>query len=136
MSPQHLALPDGRPVSGRLRAVLHLDADASRKTGLDLPGDPRMGADYRIEVGVIALGKDPDENLPERALVTVAASSLLPDGRRRAAWHADSDDSVAVSIRGPYVEFRIPLSDVSVALGARIVFADERGHFFEGSIAP
>ena len=105
-----VSLPDGRPVSGRLRAVLNVDADGNRKTGADMPGDPRMGADYRIELGVIAMGRDPDEDLPARALVTVAASALLPDGRRRAVWHADSDDSVAVSIHGPFVEFRIPLA--------------------------
>ena len=131
-----LTLPDGRPVSGRLRSVLHVDADNSRRTGLDSPGDPRRGADYRIEIGVIALGEDPDEKLEARALVTVVAAALLPDGRRRAVWHADSDDPVAVSIRGRAVEFRIPPSDVSVFPGARLIFSDERDRYSEGQLAP
>ncbi len=131
-----VTLPDGVPVSGRLRAVLVVDADNSRRTGLDTPGEPRMGADYRIELGIIALGADPDEKLPARALLTIEASSLLSDGRRRAVWHADSDDTAAVSVRGSAVEFRIPVSEVSVSSGARFVFTDDRGRFWEGHLAP
>jgi hypothetical protein len=55
---------NGAPVSGRLRAVLYVDADDNPKTGLAAgPKDPRTGADRRLEVGVIAVGADPDENL-------------------------------------------------------------------------
>src|SRR5687768_7318174 len=62
---------EGAPVSGRLRAVLYVDADDDRKTGLlAAANDPRSGADRRLEVGVVAVGADPEENLGASAVVT------------------------------------------------------------------
>src|SRR6266481_1758396 len=74
-------LPGGLPVSGRLRAVVYVDADADRATGWDLgPDDLRTGAEYRLEVGVLALGADEEEKLPAQALVTAFLASLGRDG--------------------------------------------------------
>ena len=68
---------DGAPVSGRLRAVLYVDADANLKTGLAAGAkDPRTGADRRLEVGVIAVGADPDENLGATANTVIGVKSL------------------------------------------------------------
>jgi hypothetical protein len=76
-----LYLKDGAPVSGRLRAALDIDADADRATGIASGvGDLRTGADHRVEVGVVALGRDDEEKLPARALVTAALLGLAPRG--------------------------------------------------------
>src|SRR3989442_9923956 len=50
-------LPGGLPVSGRLPAVVYVDADADRSTGWDLgPGGLRTGTEDRLEIGGVALG--------------------------------------------------------------------------------
>jgi hypothetical protein len=132
-----LHLPSGAPVSGRLRAALYVDGDANRSTGwVAEPGDPRAGADYRIDLGVLALGADPDEGIEAQALVTVSAFALTSNGRQRVLWrtdHAASPDQV--SIRGDAVEMRIPRDVVSVVLRTRLALVvGEEG--FEGSLDP
>jgi hypothetical protein len=112
----------GAPVSGRLHAVLYVDADADRTTGLDAgPGDLRTGAEYRLEVGVVALGADADEKLPAQALVTAFLASLGTDGRRKSLWRGDDAASPEqVSVRGDGIEVRLP--EGIVKEGARLVF--------------
>jgi hypothetical protein len=132
-----LYLPTGEPVSGRLRAVLYLDADGDRATGLDQgPRDLRTGADYRLEVGVVALGADKDENLPAQALVTAFLASLAPDGRRRSLWRGDDAATPdRVSLRGEWVELRLSGAQVALRPGARLILADGE-HSWDGRIGP
>jgi hypothetical protein len=116
---------DGAPVSGRLRATLYLDADGDRKSGLDEgPGDLRTGAEARLEVGVVAMGEDPDEKRAAQALVTASLIGLTADGRRRALWRADDAANPAqVSAHGDAVEVRVPGSAVRPGPRARFVLA-------------
>ncbi|HSB61157.1 MAG TPA: hypothetical protein VLI67_05520 [Vicinamibacteria bacterium] len=118
-------LPGGAPVSGRLRAVLYVDADADRTTGWDAgPDDLRTGAEYRLEVGVLALGADPQEGMPAQALVTAFLASLSRDGRRRSLWRRDDESAPGqVSVRGEWVELRLPPGEAKDGR-ARLVFTD------------
>jgi hypothetical protein len=118
-----LYLRDGAPVSGRLRAALDIDTDGDRSTGFASgAGDLRTGADHRVEVGVVALGRDEEEKLEARALVTAALLGLAPDGRRRSLWRADdADNPQQVSIRGEWVELRLPLDKVPARAGSRLI---------------
>lgn len=117
-------LPGGAPVSGRLRAVLYVDADADRATGWDAgPADLRTGAEYRIDVGVVALGEDEEEKLPAQALVTASVATLGRDGRRKSLWRGDDEAAPQqVSVRGEWVEVKLPAGDVTVKPAARLIF--------------
>ncbi|HEY6552190.1 MAG TPA: hypothetical protein VI669_02490 [Vicinamibacteria bacterium] len=119
-----LHLKDGTPVSGRLSAAVYLDADDDRKTGLvQGPTDLRTGADYRLEIGVLALGADEDEKRLAQALVTATLYSLEGD-RRRAVWRAD-DSALppSVSAYGECLDVRLPAGAVSPKAGARVILA-------------
>lgn len=118
-------LPGGAPVSGRLRAILYVDADADRTTGWDTgPDDLRTGAELRLEVGVVALGADPEEKLPAQALVTAFLAALGRDGRRKSLWRGDDESAPQqVSVRGEWVELRLPARGPVVGAGARLVLA-------------
>jgi hypothetical protein len=132
-----LYLPSGAPVSGRLRAAVYVDGDADRNTGWSAPpGDPRAGADYRIDLGVLALGADPGEGISAQALVTVSVFALTSHGHQRGLWHTDHSASPdQVSIRGDAIEMRLPAGSVSVVPTARLALVvDERG--FEGALEP
>jgi hypothetical protein len=132
-----LYLPSGAPVSGRLRAALYVDGDAIRTTGWSAePGDPRAGAEYRLDLGVLALGADPAEGIAAQALVTVSAFTLTATGRQRSLWRADHSASPdRISIRGDAIEVRVPGGSMSVVPTARLALvADERG--YEGSLRP
>jgi len=117
-------LPGGAPVSGRLRAVLYLDVDADRGTGWESgPDDLRTGTEYRLEVGVVALGEDEDERRPAQALVTAFLASLGKDGRRKSLWRGDDESAPEqVSVRGEWVELRLPAGEPAPKAGARLVF--------------
>jgi hypothetical protein len=132
-----LYLPSGAPVSGRLRASLYVDGDANRYTGWSAaPGDPRGGADFRIDLGVLALGADPAVGIEAQALVTASAVSLTNDGRQRSLWRTDHTARPdLVSIRGDAVEIRVPAAALSAEPTARLALVvDEKG--FEGSLRP
>ena len=120
-----LYLQDGAPVSGRLRAALDIDADGDRATGVASgAGDLRTGADHRLELGVVALGRDDDEKLPAQALVTAALFAVAADGRRRSLWRADdAANPQQVSIRGEWVELRLPLDKVPARDGSRLILS-------------
>jgi hypothetical protein len=131
-----LHLPDGSPVSGRLQAVLYLDADADRKTGFDAgPVDLRTGADYSLEIGVLAMGADADENRKAEALITAAFHSLQGT-RRKTVWRGDESTSPsAIAYHGDWVDVRLPVALVSLKPGARIALsAGDRSQ--DGRIAP
>ena len=116
-------LPDGAPVSGRLRATLFIDRDADRATGLDQgPDDLRTGADLRLEVGVVAMGEDSEEHRPAIAVVTVALATLSREGRRQILWRADDSDGGSRQVRtsGEWLEIRLP-AEAGVLPSARLV---------------
>jgi hypothetical protein len=132
-----LYLPSGAPVSGRLRAALYVDGDATRTTGWTAePGDPRSGADYRLDLGVLALGADPAEGIAAQALVTVSAVALTPQGRQRSLWRTDHTASPdRISIRGDAIEVRVPGGSMSVVPTARLALVvGDQG--FEGPLQP
>jgi hypothetical protein len=120
-----LYLPRGEPVSGRLHAVLYLDADAERSTGLDEgPGNLRTGADYRLEIGVLMLGEDAEEKRRAAALVTASLAALAADGRRRDVWQTDdAAQPRRMALYGEWVEVRLPGAVVALRPGARLVLA-------------
>ena len=116
-------LPDGAPVSGRLRATLLIDRDADRATGLDQrPTDPRTGADLRLEVGVVAMGEDAEEHRQAMAVVTVTLASLSHEGRRQILWRADDSEEGSRQVRtsGEWLEIRLP-AEAGVLPAARLV---------------
>jgi hypothetical protein len=100
----------GAPASGRLRAVIYLDDDDDRTTGLDEGAmDLRTGAERRLELGVLAMGADPDEKREASAVLSATLHALSREGRRRTLWRADDAASPErVSARGEWVEIRMP----------------------------
>jgi hypothetical protein len=131
-----LYLKDGTPVSGRLHAAIYLDADDDRQTGLvQGPLDLRTGADYRLEVGVLALGADEAEKRPAQALVTATLASLQGD-KRRTVWRADdSADPQAVSAYNEWLEIRLPPGAFPAKEGARVILASG-GRSWDGRYTP
>jgi len=127
---------DGAPVSGRLRAVLYVDADDDRKTGLTShPEDPRAGADRRLEVGVVAVGANPEENLGASAVVA-ASLSALQGNRRRARWRGDTAATPRqVLSGGRWVEVRLLAERGPFKRTARLVLAQGE-RFVEGRLRP
>jgi hypothetical protein len=117
-------LEDGTPVSGRLRAVLYLDADDDRGTGWSPgPTDPRRGADHRLEIGVVSLGRDEEEGLEPGAVVSATLAALARDGRRRTLWRGDEAGAPdRLSVRGRSVELRLAIEG-AIDPGARLVLA-------------
>lgn len=120
-----LYLPGGEPVSGRLHAVLYLDADGERSSGLDEgPGNLRTGADYRLEIGVLRLGEDAEEKRKASAVVTASLAALSPDGRRRGVWQTDdAAQPRQMALYGEWVEVRLPGAVVALRPGARLILA-------------
>jgi len=127
---------DGAPVSGRLRAILYVDADDNRKTGLaGAADDPRSGADRRLEIGVIAVGADPEENVGASAVVTASLSDL--QGRRRLSrWRGDTGATPRqVSTGGNWVQVRLLAERGPFRRTARLVLAED-DVFLEGRLKP
>lgn len=120
-----IRLPDGAPVSGRLRATLWIDGDADRATGLDQgPDDLRTGADLRLEVGVVAMGEDAEEHRPAMPVITVSLSKLSPEGRRHPLWRGDdsAEGSRQVRSSGEWLELRLP-AQAEVRPMARLILS-------------
>jgi hypothetical protein len=134
---ESLYQPDGTPVSGRLSAVLYLDRDDDRGSGLaGKADDGRTGADLRFELGVLSLGADADEKIEARAIVTAALYSLAPDGRRRQLWQRDdASHPQEVSAHGEWVEVRLPGDRVGITGPARLILASG-SQTWEGRFVP
>jgi hypothetical protein len=127
---------DGKPVSGRLRAILYVDADDDRKTGLLAEAkDPRTGADRRLEVGVVAVGADPDENVGAAAVVTASLADLAGK-RRRSRWRGDATATPRqVLTGGRWVEVRLLGERGPWKRTSRLVLAED-DVFLEGRLKP
>ena len=116
---------DGAPVSGRLRAVLFVDRDADRATGVDQgPDDLRTGADLRLEIGVLAVGEDAEEHRPAMAVVTATLVGLSREGRRQTLWRADDAEGGSRQVRtsGEWLEVRLP-AQPAVQPAARLILS-------------
>ncbi len=117
-----LWLPDGTPVSGRLKAVVYIDTDDDRSTGTrEGAADLRTGAERRLELGALALGEDAEEHRAASALVSATLTGLTQEGRRRTLWRADSELTTRVSVRGDAVELRVPADRVGADGRCRLV---------------
>jgi hypothetical protein len=124
-----LYLPDGSPVSGRLRASLYIDADDDRGTGFDAGGgDVRTGADNRIDIGSVSVGEDAEEQRKASVLVAATVYSLTREGRRRTLWRGDDESAPRqVSAHGEWVEIRLPLSTLALRPRARLILVTPDG---------
>ncbi len=130
-------LPDGTPVSGRLRAILYVDVDDDRATGFDAgTGDLRSGADSRLEIGVVSLAADPEEQREASALVTATLVALTREGRRRRLWTVDNQAAPStLSAHGEWVELRVPREHAALSPRARLILAqDDRN--WDGRLSP
>jgi len=117
-----LWLPDGTPVSGRLKAVVYIDTDDDRRTGAqEGTADLRTGAERRIELGALAMGEDAEEHRAAIALVSATMQGLTQEGRRRTLWRADSDVPSRVSVHGDAIELRVPADRVGADGKCRFV---------------
>ncbi len=124
-----MALPDGTPVSGRLRAALYLDVDDNPRTGYQAGADDLLtGAEKRLEVGVISLGEDPEEERLAESLLAVTLVSLSSEGRRRIVWRADDQaEPGRVSHHDKSMELRVPAELAQAGPGARLILAQTPG---------
>jgi hypothetical protein len=124
---QALYLPDGTPVSGRLRAVLYLDADDDPKTGFETgKGDFRTGADLRLDLGSVSIGEDPEEKRPADVIVSATLYSLTREGRRRTLWRGDDEaEPLRVSAHGEWVEVRLPREVFQPGRAVRMILATD-----------
>lgn len=132
-----LRLADGTPVSGRLRAVLYVDLDDDRKTGLaGGERELRAGADRRLDLGVLTVGEDPEEGRKATAVVTAQLFALTPEGRQRSLWRGDDQATpLQVAVRGDAVELRLLAEKAPVAPAARLVLARD-DQVWSGRLAP
>lgn len=122
-----LYLEDGTPVSGRVRAVLYVDADDDPRTGFDAgPNDFRTGADDRLDVGSVSIAGDPEENRQASVIVAATFYSLTREGRRRTLWRGDTEaEPTRVSAHGEWVEVRLPSEAFHPGQKARLILATE-----------
>ncbi len=117
-----LWLPDGTPVSGRLKAVVYIDTDDDRRTGTqEGASDLRTGAERRIELSALAMGEDAEEHRAATALVAATLHGLTQEGRRRTLWRADSELPNRVSVRAEFVELRVPADRVGADARCRFI---------------
>jgi hypothetical protein len=121
-----LRLADGAPVSGRLHAVLDIDGDDDRATGLAGAGlDLRTGSERRLELGTRYLGEDADEQRSATVDVTATLHAIAKDGRRRLLWQRDeSSEPSRLSSHGDAIEIRLPAEHVSIGARARLILSD------------
>jgi len=118
-------LPDGTPVSGRLQARLYVDGDGDPATGLaGSPADPRVGAERLIELSALYVGEDEEEKRPAEVRVRVSIDAMGPGGDRQMLWAADHlSDPERLSLRGDWLEARLPAFQAGVSEGSRFVYA-------------
>ena len=132
-----LYLPGRVPVSGRLRVALYFDTDNRVTTGLAAGAqDARKGAERRLEVGVVALGEDPEEQRQATALVLATLSSVSGAFFQEVLWRADDEASPqAVSWRGEWLELRVPGEALGLGPQTRLVLS-QGGQASVGRLAP
>ena len=120
---------DGAPVSGRLSALLEIDADDDRATGLDAgPLDLRTGADRRIEVATRYLGADPAERRTASVEVTARMASVSREGRLRTLWReTDDGDPRRLSWHADVLELRIPAARLDLQARSRFILSGAEG---------
>lgn len=120
-----LRLPDGTPVSGRLKAVLYVDSDDDRRSGLAQgDADLRTGCERRLEIGAVAMGADEEEQRPASVLVAATLYALTVEGRRRTLWRADDEAAPSlVSAHGEWLEVRLPAAQLGLGASFRLVLA-------------
>jgi hypothetical protein len=118
-----LALPDGTPVSGRLRSVVYIDADDDTRTGTRGGSDDlTAGSELRLELGAVTLGEDPEEKRTATSLLVATLVSLTPEGRRRVVWRVDDQGEPGrLSRHGEWVELRVPIELAQIRPGSRLV---------------
>lgn len=121
-----LTTAQGAPVSGRLHAVLYVDADDDRSTGFaGAERDLRSGSERRIELGTQYLGEDPPERREPTVAVRLTLASVGRKGERRSLWRRDDTDQPrVVRVSGEWVEARLPLDRVGVGPRARLILVD------------
>ena len=124
-----LYLEDGTPISGRLRAVLYLDADDDPGTGFEArPDDFRRGADLRLDIGSVSIGADPEEKREADVIVAATLYSLTREGRQRTLWRGDDEaDPKRVSAHGEWVEVRLPVGAVPDGPALRLILSTDAG---------
>ncbi len=132
-----LYLPGGVPVTGRLRAVLYFDTDNRVATGLAAGADDaRSGAERRLEVGVVALGEDPEEKRAAAALVLATLSAVSAPFFQEVLWRADDEASPgAVSWRGEWLELRLPGATLALGPQTRLIVS-QGGRASVGRVTP
>ena len=130
-------LPDGAPVSGRLQARIYLDLDGDPATGqAGSSADSRTGTERLIELATLYVGEDEEQLRPAEARVIVAIDALDEAGRRSPLWSAEHVASPdRVSMRGEWVELRLPERHAPVAERSRFVYATGL-EVFEGRFRP
>jgi hypothetical protein len=117
-----LYLADGSPVSGRLKAVLYIDTDDDRASGVQQGGsDLRTGAERRLELGAMSVAADPDEKREASVVVSATLHGLSREGRRRTLWRADDEDPAALRLVGDAIEIRVPEDSVGSVGTLRLV---------------
>jgi hypothetical protein len=134
---QALATAEGAPVSGRLQAVLYIDADDDRATGFSAgPRDFRTGAERRLEVGTQYLGEDPPERSAPSVAVRLTLSSVAADGSRRTLWRRDNtEEGRLIRLSGEWLEARVPLDRIGLETTARLILVDG-DQAWDGRIGP
>lgn len=109
----------------RLKAVLYLDVDDDRRSGLAQgDADLRTGCERRLEIGAVAMGADEEEKRPASVLVAATLYSLTAEGRRRTLWRADDEAApTLVSAHGEWLEVRVPAAQLGLGPSFRAVLA-------------
>jgi len=120
-----LRLPNGTPVSGRLKAVLYFDVDDDKATGLAQgPFDLRTGSERRLEIGTVAMGADEEEERAASVVVSATLHTLSSEGRRRTLWRADDENEPArISAHGDWLEVRIAEELLGAGSSPRLILA-------------
>jgi len=119
-------LPDGTPVSGRLKAVLYFDVDDDEATGLAQgASDLRTGSERRLEIGTVVMGADDEEKRDASVVISATLHSLASDGRRRSLWRADDETEPArISAHGEWLEVRIAQGLLGTGPSPRLILAN------------
>ena len=117
----------GEPVSGRLRATLYWDVDGFPLTGIEMGrSDLRTGSEFRLEVGVVAMGEDPSEHRTARPLLVATLYRLNGRGGQAVVWRTDADQRPRnISARGTWLDLRLPAELINPSEDTRLVLVQD-----------